>query len=279
MPRTIHKMGRAALRVCPALERVPKFVSGLRRRFPAVDERVEVSLPTGGRMIINPRDYVSYHIYMLGLYEGDTVRLLLSMLHPGDTFFDIGGHFGQYAVSAGIKVGNGGRVVTFEPGPIQVDYLRKNVQLNSLGNVTVANLALSDAPGELGLHVPSLVDIGKSQLVDPGTDETAVRVRVTTLDEYCLENGIERIDIMKVDVEGAELGVFRGSRRVMREFPPKAIFYESVDVLCKAFGHTPREMHDFMKEAGYAIHVISDGKLTPASEEDLVESTDFVAVR
>jgi FkbM family methyltransferase len=271
-------MGRAALRVCPPLVSVPKLVSGLRRRFPATDERVEVALPTGGRMIINPRDYVSYHIYMLGLYEGETVRLLLSKLQPGDTFFDIGGHFGQYAVSAGIKVGPAGRVYTFEPGPVQVEYLRRNIEINALANVTVANLALSDAPGELGLHVPSLVDIGKSQLVDPQADG-AVRVPVTTLDAYCEENAIDRIDVMKVDVEGAELGVFRGAKRVMRDFPPKAVFYESVDVLCEAFDHTPAEMHAFLEDCGYKIHTIRNGKLVSVGAGERADLTDFVALR
>lgn len=279
MPRLIHRVGRAALQICPPLVHVPKFVSGLRRRFPATDEQVEVTLPTGGRMIINPRDYVSYHIYMLGLYEGETVRLLLSMLKPGDTFLDIGGHFGQYAVSAGIKVGPTGRVVTFEPGPIQVEYLRRNVELNALTNVTVANLALSDTPGELGLHVPSLVDIGKSQLVDPNADSQAVRVPVTTLDDYCQTHGIDRIDLMKVDVEGAEFGVFRGAARVMREFPPKAIFYESVDILCKAFDHTPEEMHAYLEGAGYQIHAMQGDKLAPVNESARTSLTDFVAMR
>lgn len=230
-------------------------------------------------MIINPRDYVSYHIYMLGLYEGETVNALLSYLKQGDTFFDVGGHFGQYAVAAGVKVGDTGTVHTFEPGPVQSEYLRKNLELNKLSHVTLANVALSDEPGELGLHVPSLPDIGRSQLVDPATDEGAIKVTVTTLDDYCRENGIERIDVMKVDVEGAEFGVFKGAPRVIRDFPPKAIFYESVDSLCAAFNHTPEEMHRYLEEAGYKIHAIVDGGLKPVADVERTALTDFVALR
>lgn len=277
MPRLIHRAGRAALRVFPSLEHVPKFVSGLRRRFPPRDEQVQVRLPTGGKMVINPRDYVSYYIYMLGLYEGDTVRLLLSKLQPGDTFYDVGGHFGQYSVSAGLKVGNTGKVVTFEPGPIQRQYLETNKELNGLTQQTIVAAALSDHQGELGLHVPSLVDIGKSQLVDPSTDSGAIKVPITTLDLYCEENGIDRIDVMKVDVEGAELGVFRGASRVLHSVRPKAIFYESVDVLCEAFGHTPAETHELLEGAGYKICALKNGELTTVSAAERSEYSDFVA--
>ena len=278
MPRLVHRLARTAVRLCPPVAKVPKLLSGLRRRFPPTDETLTVDLPTGGKMAINPADYVSYYVYMLGLFEGEIVRSLLSQLKEGDTFFDIGGHFGQYTIAAGRKVGSKGHVVVFEPGKVQDGYLRKNIDLNNLTNVTVANMALSDAPGELALHVPSFGDIGKSQIVDPATDAKADRVPVTTLDVYCETNSIHRIDVMKVDVEGAEFGVFKGAARVMREFPPKAIFYESVDILCEAFNHTPEEMHEYLENAGYEINTVFEGKIVKAPAEKRREYTDFVAL-
>jgi FkbM family methyltransferase len=279
MPRLIHRLARSAVRAFPPVANVPKFLSGIRRRLPPTDEQITVDLPTGGKMVINPSDYVSYYIYMLGLFEGDILRAALSLLHEADTFFDIGGHFGQYTIAAGRKVGETGKVYTFEPGPIQDSYLRKNIRLNNLNNVTVANVALSDQPGELALHVPSFSDIGKSQLVDPETDASAVRVPVTTLDQFCEDNRVTRIDVMKVDVEGAEFGVFKGSKRVMSDFPPKAIFYESVDSLCEAFGHTSEEMHDYIESAGYRIHTVKEGEFVAVSAAERSSLTDFVALR
>ena len=279
MPRLIHSMARAIVRTCPPAANLPKFLSGIRRRFPPTDEEITVSLPTGGKMLINPADYVSYYIYMLGLFEGEILRATLSQLNEGDTFFDIGGHFGQYTIAGGRKIGPTGSVHVFEPGPIQDRYLRRNIDLNDLRNVTVANVALSDSQGELALHTPSFGDIGKSQLVDPATDAEAVRVPVTTLDVYCEQIGIDRIDVMKVDVEGAEFGVFKGAARVMREFPPNAIFYESVDSLCEAFDHTPEEMHSHLEEAGYVIHTVVGAEFMPVSAPERQSLTDFVALR
>ena len=230
-------------------------------------------------MVINPADYVSYYIYMLGAFEEEILRSVLSVLKVGDTFFDIGGHFGQYTVAAGRKVGETGKVHTFEPGQVQDQYLRKNIAINGLKNVTVANVALSDQPGELALHVPSFDDIGKSQLVEPAQDREAARVSVTTLDAYCADNAIERIDVMKIDVEGAEFGVFKGAARIMRDFPPKAIFYESVDVLCEAFNHTPEEMHRYLEAAGYTIHTVEKSGFVPVGAAARANLTDFVALR
>ena len=279
MPRLIHRMARTIVRACPPAANLPKFLSGIRRRMPPTDEEIIVDLPTGGRMLINPADYVSYYIYMLGLFEGEILRATLAQLNEGDTFFDIGGHFGQYTIAASRKVGPNGRVHVFEPGPIQDRYLRKNIEINRLENVTVANVALSDEPGELALHTPSFADIGKSQLADPAEASDAVRVPVTTLDAYCEENAIERIDVMKVDVEGAEFGVFKGAARVMREFPPRAIFYESVDSLCEAFNHTPEEMHRYLEAAGYKVHAVEGNTLVPKSASERANLTDFVALR
>src|SRR5687767_1803175 len=136
MPRLIHSMARSIVRAYPPAANVPRFLSGIRRRFPPTDEEITVDLPTGGRMVINPADYVSYYIYMLGLFEGDILRAALSQLRAGDTFFDIGGHFGQYTIAAGLKVGPSGRVHVFEPGSVQDRYLRKNIAINNLENIT-----------------------------------------------------------------------------------------------------------------------------------------------
>lgn len=272
-------MAHTIVRAYPAAANIPKFLSGIRRRFPPIDEELTVDLPTGGKMLINPADYVSYYIYMLGLFEGEILKAALSQLREGDTFFDIGGHFGQYTIAAGLKVGPTGSVHVFEPGRVQDKYLRRNIELNKLQNVTVANLALSDKPGELALHTPSFADIGKSQLADPETVTDAVRVPVTTLDQYCTDRDIDRIDVMKVDVEGAEFGVFKGAERVMREFPPRAIFYESVDSLCEAFGHSPEEMHTYLEAAGYSIHSVEGMHLVPRPASQRADLTDFVALR
>jgi hypothetical protein len=83
---------------------------------------------------------------------------------------------------------------------------------------------------------------------------------------------------MKVDVEGAEFGVFKGASRVMREFPPNVIYYESVDTLCEAFKHTPEEMHELLENANYKINTVSEGKLIDVPLARRRDYTDFVAV-
>ena len=65
----------------------------------------------------------------------------------------------------------------------------------------------------------------------------------------------------------------------MREFPPRAIFYESVDSLCEAFGHTPEEMHGYLEAAGYSINTVTSKGIEPVADGAHVDLTDFVATR
>jgi len=277
LPRLIHRAAHLAFRIVPPLKRWDYLVNGLRSRFHPVDEEIEVRLLGSGKMIINPADGVSYEIYMRGCYEHDTLQQVKKMLWPGMTFFDIGAHFGQFTIVGAAAVGGEGAVHSFEPGPVQFDFLIRNVKLNDFDNTTLNNMALSDEEGQLGFVIPSLRDLGQSHLAfrGPGTRT----VKVTTLDHHCEEHGIKSIDVMKVDVEGAEMQVFRGASTVLANFPPAAIFYESIDILNKNFGHTSAEMHEVLESYGYVINVLRARKFVPVPAGERDRYSDFVALR
>jgi FkbM family methyltransferase len=277
MPRLIHRAARAAFRLFPPLKKWDYLVNGLRSRFHPTDEEITVRLLNRHEMIINPADGVSYEIFMRGCYEENTVAAMRSMLHSGMTFFDIGTHFGQYTLMAAAEVGPTGAVHSFEPGPIQFGFLSRNVALNHCKNVSLNNVALSDQEGEMDFVVPSLGSLGQSHLATAG--ETGHKAQVITLDGYCEKNGIKKIDVMKVDVEGAEMQVFRGANNVLRDFPPAAIFYETIEILNKNFGYTCDEMHSLFESCGYSINVVRDKEIVPISKQERNDFSDFIALR
>ena len=277
MPRLIHRVARAAFRLFPPLKKWDYLVNGLRSRFHPTDEEITVRLLNRHDMIINPADGVSYEIFMRGCYEESTIAAMRSMLEPDMTFFDIGTHFGQYTLMAAAQVGPNGAVHSFEPGPIQYGFLSRNVALNHYKNVCLNNVALSDRAGEMDFVVPSLGSLGQSHLATAG--ESGHKVHVITLDGYCEENDIKKIDVMKVDVEGAEMQVFKGANNVLRDFPPTAIFYETIDILNKNFGYTCDEMHEVFESRGYSINVVLDKKIVPISKEKRNDFFDFIALR
>lgn len=156
------------------------------------------------------------------LYEPDVCAALLHFLKPGGTFIDCGANIGYFSVLSGGLVGPQGCVVSVEANPLTYRLLQRNLALNGFG--TAVHCALTNQPGEVELYVPReggdvFSSIKKGGLVH-GDDIESFRVPGRTLDEVVASQGIERIDVVKIDVEGAELDVLRSARRVLSEFRP-----------------------------------------------------------
>lgn len=158
------------------------------------------------------------HGASLGLYEPDKLRHFVAILKPGMTVYDVGAHVGAhvgiYTLLTALAVGESGQVVSFEPLPRNVSYLRRHLTLNEITNVEVVPMAVGDATGpvrfaEGQIEYTSHVDAA-------GTNN----VSQTTLDAYAFADGHRWPDVMKIDVEGAELAALRGAKRVLREARP-----------------------------------------------------------
>jgi len=237
-----------------------------------------VHLATGDKMVINPSDYVGFRIYMCGYYEPETVAAVQAKLKPGMTFFDIGAHFGQYTLVGASAVGPQGKVFAFEPGPVQQSYLKRNVELNGHKHVTLNQIALGDHEGVVGFVIDNEGNLGGSHL-STSNEKSTIEVELTTLDSYCAKHGISHIDVMKVDVEGAELMMFKGASNVLDTVPPTCIFYECIDSLSRKFGCEAKEVHELLVSKGYKICVTENGQIVEAGSEKWPLHSDFIAVR
>jgi FkbM family methyltransferase len=170
-------------------------------------------------------DFLVYRaVARRGLYEPTSTRLVLSSLRPGDTFLDIGANNGWYALLAAHVVGSTGHVLAFEPNPLAFDRLSKNLDIN--GNppwLSPLRIALSDASGERDLYVPDLSDGLGSILGSLSRPGHAIKVQCSTLDAALSNN---RVDIVKLDVEGAELQVLDGMPLILAHNPQLRILVE-----------------------------------------------------
>jgi FkbM family methyltransferase len=152
--------------------------------------------------------------------------LLLPRLRPGAFFVDVGANIGLYTVAAGYAVGQSGHVLAVEPTPRTAAVLTQNIRLNGLrerGVVTVAQLAAGETRGRarLGTHIE---DSGHNSLFPTGDEDEVVEVDVVPLDDLVGEG--RPVDVVKIDVEGAELAVLRGMRRVAAANPDIVVFAE-----------------------------------------------------
>ena len=178
------------------------------------------------------------------------ITFLLRRLSPGQTAVDIGAHKGAYSLWMRKAVGGSGRVFSFEPQPELADYLREINHICGFTRVTVENCGLSDACGKKTLRIPSLSDSpGATLQSNPALQaHRALNIRVDTLDHYFADNAARPIRLIKCDVEGHELEVFRGGERILREDNPLLLFE------CESRHHAGRSISPvfaFLEKLGY----------------------------
>jgi FkbM family methyltransferase len=168
-------------------------------------------------------------------YEPATVRAVRALLGPGGVFVDVGANCGYFSLVAAALVGSSGRVFAFEPNPTVFRELTVHVELNACADRARAyQCALSDAPAERVRLFVSPRHSGFSTLApdrSPGRDhlsaESVVDVRTSTFDRWRLEAGVEAVDLVKIDVEGAEDQVLAGMAGSLHEGRVGAIICET----------------------------------------------------
>lgn len=178
---------------------------------------VTVKHTYGFDIYLNPEDLgISPSIGVLGLYELRTTELFLQLLHRGSTVVDVGANVGFFTLLAAKLVGNEGNIVSFEPEPTSFSLLSESVQRNNFSNVKLVRKCASDTDGEKTLYLSSSAHKGMHSITrDSGG--ASVTVPSARLDTELSQLGIDHIDLLKVDVEGAEPEVLKGAHRLLSQ--------------------------------------------------------------
>ena len=200
-------------------------------------------------------DWVGLEIMTKGYYELPSIELLRTLLRPGMVFFDIGAHVGQYTLFASPIVGNQGRVHCFEPDPDTFRRLSRNLQTNRIKNVCANQLALFSENGDRTFYRSLPVNIGGSSLSRPYEADSGrtVRVRCVRLDQYVEDRGLKRVDVIKMDTEGAEINVLRGAQRLLGSQSKPVLVLEFHERALQSFGGTCVQLAEFLRSRGYAL--------------------------
>lgn len=201
-----------------------------------------------------------------GKFEERERRFVEGFLVPGMTVLDIGAHHGFYTLLASFKVGSTGRVIAFEPSPRERKKLHWHLRLNRCKNVQVENSALGSYNGEAQLFLVSGRETGCNSLRKPNVNEPVhpVRVPVMRLDNYLQRHGIEQVDFVKMDVEGAELEVLEGAMQLLERRPRPVWMVEVQDIRTEPWGYRAVEIMHFLERFGYRWFIPSgDGSLVP----------------
>jgi FkbM family methyltransferase len=194
------------------------------------------------------------------------IAALLGELSEGGVAVDAGANKGAYLYWMRKAVGPTGRVFAFEPQPGLARYLEAVRTRMRWSNVAIRELALSDSSGRRVLHVPGWENSPGASLEEAAASAPGVRdrhVETDTLDRQLA--GAGRVALVKVDVEGHELAVFRGAARTLEESGPVVIFECEARHLA---GREPREVFAFLEDLGYRGAFFARGGLRPIAEFD-----------
>jgi FkbM family methyltransferase len=213
-------------------------------------------------------------------FEARERRFVERLLQPGMTMLDIGAHHGLYTLLASRKLGVRGRVLAFEPSARERNYLLTHLRLNRCRNVDVESLALGRKAGKEELFVVEGMETGCNCLRPPRVSEPTfkVPVDVETLDNYLEHRGIEHVDFVKIDVEGAELEVFKGATHLLKQRPRPIILAEIEDLRAGAWNHSAKETVDYLRQHDYDWFRFEGASLEPVKADRREFNENLVAL-
>jgi FkbM family methyltransferase len=241
------------------------------------DHTALVAARWGAKLLVDTRDTLLTPWLLLdGLWETTVTGWLQRTLQPGQVFVDVGANIGYFTLLAGTLVGSGGQVVAIEAHPLLADLLRRNVVMNGMhGYITTWHRAAWDETTNLAFHLrerysanSSVGSLGTEQLSYLYDEESVVEVEAARLDD--LLDSIPRVDVIKVDVEGAELRAFHGLERTLRDNPAVIVMFEWSPAQIELVGDAPADLVDFLAGLGFTFRLIEDD-LAPIERARLVD--------
>ncbi|MDD2822973.1 MAG: FkbM family methyltransferase [Candidatus Daviesbacteria bacterium] len=235
---------------------------------------VIVNLTQEMKCICHPDSSFGSLIIYTKFPEYEEMKFFYDFIKKDDVFVDVGANIGAYSLLASSKIKKG-KIFAFEPSKKAALYLRENIKLNHLENlVTVIESVVSDKDGfekfTVGRH--SEVDRIKS----PETSTQSVRtIASTTLDKFLKSKRITYIDMVKIDVEGAELKILKGLKSYLKNSSVGSILFE-VNLNCKDYGSTIDELFNFLEDKGFIIYSILENNKIVKLKRDQFDHNNTV---
>jgi len=206
----------------------------------------------GARFLCDLSDLISREVCLTGCYEPPVTRLLQRRLNRGGSMVDVGANWGYFSLLAAAAVGREGRVISLEPDPRQFAALQANVRLNDFSQIHPIPKAAGAAYGMATLagYDEGAANRGVSRVGEADDGQPSFEVECVPVDEVTASLG--RVDVLKLDVEGAEQDALEGMRDGLATHRYRALFVELHPDLLRARGHSPHACVRAFLDAGYA---------------------------
>jgi FkbM family methyltransferase len=197
------------------------------------------------RVAVEPREMINRTLFLYGTFEISETRLIQALLRPGMTFLDVGANIGYYTLIGARLVGPAGNVHAFEPHPRIRERLRENVERNDYQNVVIHGDAIAASTGSVAFFASADVQNQGTSSIVPGAGRAPSQsVASITLDDFAGTLNHRHIDLIKMDIEGAEVEAIRGGRNTLAAPDAPPIIFEAADLAPVA---------DALRALGYRI--------------------------
>jgi FkbM family methyltransferase len=230
----------------------------------------------GAKWDLDLNEGIDFSIYLLGAFEKSTVQTLRKLVRPGDVVFDIGANIGAHTLGLAQGVGPNGRVYAFEPADFAFTKLKRNLALNpellartDARQILLAAEVIAPCQTEIYASWPLKTDAP----VHPkhrGRLVSALHASVDTLDCLVKREGVERLDLIKMDVDGSEYPVLKGGLRTIAKFRPILVMEMSPYVHAEQ-NQSFEALVALLRNCGYSLQDASTWESLPL-RSDLLEA-------
>lgn len=229
-------------------------------------------LPSGDMLWLDEKKYLDECIIKQGIFEEESTKIVEKIIKKGDVVLDIGANIGYYTVMFSRLVGEKGKVFAFEPTCHYGEVLQKNITQNEAANCIIKNFGLSNKStnAEISIGTCSATMHWASDS-DPCEKET---IKLCVLDEIFPTLGVDKVDFIKIDVDGHESKFFGGAWKTLDKFDPAIILEVNqenyLDANCMVW-----DFYDDLKKRGYHIYRESDGSEFKTKRDFLIACANF----
>lgn len=216
----------------------------------------------GYKMYLDLKDtMVSQEVFYKGVWEKELTKLMKDIIKEDTVFVDVGAHIGYYSLLAA-KIAKKSRVYSFEPMTINYELLEKNIALNNYKNVKCFKIALSDSEGKVKLYCDKNLSVRNSIVSTEIIEGNALEDVETMPLDFLVENA----DIVKIDVEGGEVKVLKGMKKLIEINQDIIVIIEYIPNYYK----NPMELIDLLRSFNFKLWIVDWNKELEQSDLDRV---------
>ncbi len=235
----------------------------------------------GVAFIAQPAIPLGWRVAFFGSYEPESREIFRTVLPVGGVAVDVGANVGWHTLLMARLVGESGRVLAAEANPSVRKRLEANLELNRFRQVEVIPYAITNAEGTVAFHGPDAddSDSGNGYLVEDATTgrDGTIRVEARRLDDIVPAARIERLDLLKIDVEGFEWPVLQGAEQTIEKYRPHIVFEYDADYASRG-GGTPELLEEYFRRHRYRLFAIGRNWAEAVDPDNWPQCADIWAV-